>query len=211
MVGSDTYFLSPERSERDIRRLIFQSLAVPVSYVKFDKKKRCADLTDDDLADVHMVACRAQSRPDHTILPRQWSELLPMATRLSEPLVPLEDLRIPYETLRHLLKPLLAVQSVNQPLSGTKDVAVLDSQAVALLLAAGCEGGDVSFEAFETVYEGLGRREGRFENELVDELFVPLRPYNPQCGIDLKPDLLQCLAKIFEVFLAPQSEELIKS
>jgi hypothetical protein len=168
-------------------------------------------LTDDDITDVHLIVSRTQPRITYTLVERPWSEFLPMAIRLSRPRVPLADLRIPYEVFRQLLKLLLAVQSFDRPTLGTRDVAVLDDQAVALLEAAGSEGDDIGFEDFETVYERLSRRQGRLENEMMDDLPVytrfPSSPSSPG-GVILKPDLLQCLARVFEVFLAPESERL---
>jgi hypothetical protein len=200
-VGDGTYFISPDRSERDIRRLVFQSLAMPAAHVDLNEEKQRVDLTDDDLADVRLVASRAQPS-NLPRLPCKWSEILPMAMRLSKPRVPLADLRIPYEVLRQLLRLLLAVQTFDRPDSGARDTGDLDKQAVALLKAAGSEGDPVGFEGFEMVYERLGRREGRLENEMMDDFIV--LAWRQEMKIN--PDLLQCLAKVFEVFLLPKSE-----
>ncbi|MCJ1383909.1 hypothetical protein MMC17_007023 [Xylographa soralifera] len=194
--------IRPARSERDVRRLIFQSIAVPAAHVDLKKQNQRVDLTDDDLADVHIVASRAQPRPNYCYKPRQWEEFLPVATRLSVPGVPLKDLQITYEALRELLKLLLAVQTFDQPAAGIGDLAALDSRAVALLRSAGSESEDVGFESFEKVYEGMGSREALLENEMMDYLHVP----TPSGRLKLKPDLLQCLAKMFEVFVAPKRE-----
>ncbi|MCJ1432069.1 hypothetical protein MMC27_001425 [Xylographa pallens] len=198
----ETILIRPARSERDVRRLIFWSIAVPAAHVDLQNQKQRVDLTDDDLADVRIVASRAQPRPDYCFAPRRWEEFLPVATRLSVPGVPLEDLQVPYEALRELVKLLLAVQTFDQPAAGIRDLAALDSRAVALLRSAGSEGEGVGFEGFEKVYEGLGRREALLENEMVDDLHVP----TPSGRLNLKPDLLQCLAKVFEAFVAPEGE-----
>ena len=190
----------PARRERDVRRLIFQSIAVPAAHVDLKKQKQRVDLTDDDLADVHMVASRAQPRPDDRLAPRPWEEFLPVATRLSIPGIPLQDLQIPYKALRELLRLLLAVQTFGQRAVGIKDLAALDARAVALLQRAGSEGEDLGFESFEMVYEGLGRKGALWETEVVDDLHVQ----TPSGRLKLKPDLLQCLARVLEVFVAPE-------
>ncbi|MCJ1472575.1 hypothetical protein MMC13_001224 [Lambiella insularis] len=201
----ETTLINPGRSERDVRRLVFQSIAVPAG--KRDQAKQRSELIDDDLADVRIVASRAQPRPDYCYAPRPWKEFLPMAVRLSVPRPPLEDLHVPYEVLRELLKLLLAVQSSDQSAAAAEDAATLDSQAAALLRIAGSEGEDVGFEGFEKVYEGLGRREGLLENGMMEELRVP----TPSGRLVLKPDMLQCLARVFEVFVAPDNEAWVKS
>ncbi|MCJ1402470.1 hypothetical protein MMC11_005690 [Xylographa trunciseda] len=178
--------IRPARRERDVRRLIFQSIAVPAAHVDLQKQNQ-----------------RPRAAAAELLLrTSSVKEFLPVATRLSVRGVPLKDLQLPYEPLRELLKLLLAVQTFDQPTAGLRDLAALDSRAVALLRSAGSEGEDVGFESFEKVYEGLGRRDSLSETEMVDDLHVP----TPSGRLKLKPDLLQCLAKVFEVFVAPERE-----
>lgn len=90
--GGKSYpvLVQPGRSDHDVRRLIFQSLALGPQGCR--NKHDWRTLTEGDLVDVHAVVSRVQPRPNEKLVRLMWEEFRPMAARLSERQIPLEQL-----------------------------------------------------------------------------------------------------------------------
>lgn len=164
-VGGKSYLVlvQPGRSDHDVRRLIFQSLALGPQGCRNEHDWRT--LTEGDLVDVHAVVSRVQPRPNEKLVRLMWEVFRPMAARLSEHQIPLEQSRIPQSTLCSLLQLLLALRlsipSIDAdpvpPPQPSPTVSELSSKATALLTTSVPEGENITFVAFDSIYTALGK------------------------------------------------------
>lgn len=213
--GGKSYpvLVQPGRSDHDVRKLIFQSLALGPHCCQ--NKYGWKALTENDLVDVHAVVSRVQPRPNEKLVRLPWEEFRPMAARLSERQTPLDQFHIQQSTLHSLLELVLALRLsvpskdadfVKSP-QPSPAVEELSSRATTLLRTFVPDGEDITFEVFDSVYTALGKQDGNPDGPDGPDLYVD----TPARRLNLNPDMLQLLARIFEAFVDPESKPVVAS
>ena len=195
------------RTDRDVRRLLFRSLAVPQSQFtrKGDEEKteqvEMSQLSKDDILDALTVISRVQPHLMEKWRPLPADRFREMAVRLSTAQTPLKKLWIPYSDFLSLVR-LLSTWCYNKDGSpyGPQLLYGTGTRTIERYLL---EGEDVTFETFEKVSEDMLRSSGRLKGEAprLKDLGRDSALERGTRDVILERDLFGCLSQIFESFV----------
>ncbi|MCJ1245484.1 hypothetical protein MMC30_002688 [Trapelia coarctata] len=195
------------RTDYDIRRLLFRSMANPKSQLvprhvtEKNAQVQKVQPPNDDITDVLTVISRVQPRQMEKWSPLPAERFREMATRLSPPRTPLAESHIPCSDFLSLVRLLLTWYT--RDVGSAYEPQFLYNVGRRLLERHLSEGEDVSFEVFQKVSKDLLGLSGRP---------VGPEPHLKGPGVDfvikrgtrdviLERDMFGCVSQVFENFV----------